>query len=69
VLITYELSVGAFSAFILITALSLLLYVSYHYFLALSNNHRRNHPYYFPMLLKSVAQKIKDEMEFFNEEF
>jgi hypothetical protein len=49
VLITWESSVGAISAFNLTTTLHLLLYLAYHYFMhLLCTNHKCTHPCYFP---------------------
>jgi hypothetical protein len=53
-----------FSAFNLIIALPLILYHAYHYFLyLLSTNHKCTQPCYFPMLLKSAAQKLKEILD------
>jgi hypothetical protein len=53
-----------FSAFNLIVALPLTLYPAYHYFLhLLSTNHKCTQPCYFPMLLKPVAQKLKETLD------
>jgi hypothetical protein len=53
-----------FSAFNLIIALPLILYHAYHYFLhLLSTNHKCTQPCYFPMLLKPVAQKLKEILD------
>jgi hypothetical protein len=63
-LITCESSIGVFSAFNLIIALSLILYPSFHYFLhLLSTNHKCTQPCYFLLLYIPAAQKLKEILD------
>jgi hypothetical protein len=53
-----------FSAFNLIIALPLILYLAYHYFLhLLSTNHKCTQPCYFLLLYKPAAQKLKEILD------
>jgi hypothetical protein len=53
-----------FSAFNLIIALPLILYLAYHYFLhLLSTNDRYTQPRYFLLLYKPAAQKLKEILD------
>jgi hypothetical protein len=59
-----------FSAFNLIIALSLILYPAYHYSLhLLSTNHKCTQRCYFLLRYKLAAQKLKEILGFFDEEF
>jgi hypothetical protein len=59
-----------FSVFNLIIALPLILYPAYHYFLHLmSTNHKCTQACYFLLLYKPAAQKLKEILGFFDEEF
>jgi hypothetical protein len=63
-LIICESSIGAFSTFNFITALPLILYHVYHYFLhLLSTNRLCTQPCYFPLLYKPAAQKLKEILD------
>jgi hypothetical protein len=60
VLIIGESSISVISAYHFITVLSLLLpYIIILFLHLLSTNHKCTQPYYFPLLLKPVAQKEK----------
>jgi hypothetical protein len=53
-----------FSAFNLIIALPLILYPAYHYFMyLLSTNHKCTQPFYFLLLYKPIAQKLKEILD------
>jgi hypothetical protein len=59
-----------FSAFNFITALPLILYPAYHFFLhLLSTNHKCTQPCYSPPAVQICCLQAEEDLGFFDEEF